>query len=402
MQVVARIGWWLFALGGMLACSGGGEGVLRVNLRTDYLPVRDFVGVRTEIQGAEGEPWMSPYIPFADEDFVRGIRIAEMADPPTGRVEVRVTLLDGLGRTLAERVQLLEIDGRAAATVVITTSCESVECPLPGDAPSLEACLGGRCVDPRCSEETPEYCEEPECAADADCSSSVACAEGICREGICFVVGDESLCATGEVCDPLEGCVDASEPTDGGMPASDGGCEATETTCDDGVDDDCDGDVDCADSDCASSCAECATDAECGSPSFGSWSGCDYANGCDERASRSRSVMTPRCVDGACTVEASTENGTCTRDTDGTTCSDTVYGGWGACDYSGTCDQSATRYRSVTTYRCGGGSCNGSTSSQSDACSRSTTGDSCMFSAECPGECASGFCSPLCAPGCPC
>lgn len=128
------------------------------------------------------------------------------------------------------------------------------------------------------------------------------------------------------------------------------------------------------------SCSRGTSGISCGAGvSYGSWSGCGGFSGtCDETGTRTRSVTTYACGSGTCQSSTTTETGACSRNTNGTSCGSTGYGGWGACGgFSNTCDETGTRSRSMTTYTCGGGTCQSSTTSQSGSCSRSTSGNSC-------------------------
>ncbi len=101
-------------------------------------------------------------------------------------------------------------------TIVLTRSCEGVMCP--NDNPAFDSCLGGRCVDPRCTPETPEFCPPGQCVSAAECGVPDAeCVESRCGDGVCLAVPNNALCAEGQVCHGLRGCID-QEPRDGGPP----------------------------------------------------------------------------------------------------------------------------------------------------------------------------------------
>lgn len=295
------------------ACDGGGV-VLVVDLKTDYVPGRQFFGVRTEV----GDPDLGSIVARDDtfasqsEDFLDGRRIAELSGLRPGTSAVRVTLLDARGMVIAERTTIMTLSAHHALTVLITSACEGVSCPGPADDPSFSACVGGRCVDPRCSPEAPERCGERQCTSDAQCSSPVECAGGACIEGFCFVRVDDARCGPAEQCHPVEGCI-LRDDVDAG-PA----CPSVETACADGIDDDCDGAADCADEDCAGArcddgdactegdaCSEGAcvgTVIECDDGNACTDDACDAASGCVHTDN------TASCDDG----DACTENDTCT------------------------------------------------------------------------------------------
>jgi len=507
--------WAIVAALGMASCSGSGNELL-VELRTDLNPGRDFIGVRTERSGtpfesAEVRAGAAQRLATVGEPYFDGVRVAEWAGVESGLSYVRASLLGADGVVVAARTVVVDVRGRTAVTVLITSTCRGSVCPGPGDDPALSSCLGGRCVDPRCSPASPELCGGPTCSEDMHCTASVPCGRATCVEAVCLTELLDEECGTGFFCDSRLGC--ERGPMDAGMgdagPVDGGGvdagavdattCPSTETLCDDGRDDDCDGTTDCADSDCDSqpcddgawcngsdrcmggscsqheaapcpsfcneatmTCEACRADADCGPVGLGPWTICGgFGDTCDETGTQTRDVTTPRCVSSSCTSEMSVETGACSRTTAGTSCGTTSYGSWGSCGgysstcdetgtqsrsvttytcssgtcgsttgsgsqgcsrttngsscastsygtwgtcggYSSTCDETGTQSRSVTTYSCSSGTCGSSTGSQSQSCSRSTSGNSCVIIPGCPARCVAGACDPVCAAGCPC
>ena len=466
--------WLLVGVASLALAGCGGEGVgVSVDLKTDWQPGRQFVGVLTTVGvglGHDFQPVGSPEQTVSTtQDFLGGHRVAEFEGLAPGNYVIRVELLTPEGATLALRDTLLHLTEGYALTVLLTSSCDEVVCPGEGSPTENTACYGGRCVDPRCSPETPEFCGEPTCATDADCGA-VGCAAGVCVESECLLRAEDRLCGDGYVCDLIGGCT-LDVGVDGGA-----GCAPTETSCDDAEDDDCDGDVDCADSDCASqscddgsvctagdvctggictgsamdcddgngctddscdaidgcqstpntaacddgtwcngsdtcrdgacqdhadppctefcnesamNCDMCLGDGDCGSVSFGGWSACGGFSGtCGEAGTQTRSVMTPRCNAGSCTVDVTTEAQSCSRDQDGVSCGTTTFGSWGNCGgFDDACDTDGTQSRTQTTRTCGGGSCRSDTNDQTRACSRSVAnGKSCGSGRVCCGN----------------
>ncbi|RLB46954.1 MAG: hypothetical protein DRJ42_26480, partial [Deltaproteobacteria bacterium] len=100
-------------------------------------------------------------------------------------------------------------------TVLMTRDCRGVACPGAGDDPLEAACLGGRCVDERCTPETPEFCPAPECGTSAECTDMISdCADRVCEDGTCFVSTDAAICIPpNNYCDPTAGCSVAELPT---------------------------------------------------------------------------------------------------------------------------------------------------------------------------------------------
>ncbi len=263
------------ALAALLVCAAGCDsGIeLSVDLKTDLRPGTELAAVRTELgtmpiaTATVGAPVQSVRATAsASDDFVSGRRIAEFADLQRGTWYARVSLLDARDAVLVSRDVTLHIDASYATTVVVTRDCRGFTCPIAGGDPTLTACVGGRCIDPRCTPLTPEFCGDPVCTTDRVCTTAVACARPRCVERECFDVLDDALCAPGEHCDATRGCVsggdagptpdggraDAGRADAGGPPPGDAGptCPAHETACTDGRDEDCDGQTDCADSDC--------------------------------------------------------------------------------------------------------------------------------------------------------
>jgi len=134
----------------------------------------------------------------------------------------------------------------------------------------------------------------------------------------------------------------------------------------------------------------CAPDDE------GPWGACNYTSECDESATRSRSVTEYECDAGSCDGSTSTEFDPCSRSTDGNSCgAGFTCPGWGACGgYSDSCDPSGTQSRTCTSRVCGGGGCNSSSVPQNQPCSRGDrTGVSCSTCGTPVCQCASTSCN---------
>ncbi len=391
----------------LVACDGDAPAVF-VDLKTDYLPGRQVFGVRTlflspsDTEGAAPidatDRFVSPAEPLLD-----GVRVAEAEDLPPGALVVRVLLLGPTGEIVDARDTAITVSGRQVITVLMTGSCQGVICPGSGDDPALTSCIGGRCVDPRCSVEHPEHCGVLGCASDGECASPVACGDGVCIDRECFVAPRDARCGPAELCDPREGCV-LRPDADGGP-----GCPATETSCTDGIDDDCDGQLDCADPDCldvacddGSACTDgevCRADGTCGAdpidcddgdpctdddcqPEFG----CVHANNTEPCDDGFWCNGDDTCRDGLCQDhgaapcpafcnESAMACEECMVDAD---CGAPTTGAWGTCGgFSGTCGESGTQSRALMTPRCNAGTCTVEMSSETQACGRDTDGASC-------------------------
>lgn len=183
---------------------------LFIELSTDLVPGAEIFGAEVvlfpsldALQEADGG--------IADRAYLLGTdtlpkRIAAFETLQPGTWAARVRLLDASGSTRLERAVLVEVAGNTTATVIMTRDCEGVSCPGAGDTQNALACLGGRCVDPRCTPQTPEYCPEPDCTIAAECPPVATCAERRCNFGLCMPGILPLSCTLGRSCNPLEGC----------------------------------------------------------------------------------------------------------------------------------------------------------------------------------------------------
>ncbi len=397
----------------LAGCASNSGLELSVDVRTDLVPGRNFIGVRVEHFNADRSRTLNraDAIATLSQDYFEGYRVADFEDVPGGPQLLLVSLISPDGDVVASRLTSLDLNSSYAVTVVLTASCSGIECPGEGDDPTYSACHGGQCVDPRCSVEEPEFCGPQNCTTDDECSSPVPCGVPICRVGVCFVRLDDSACLDGEVCD-VEGCIPdpAVVMMDAGM--DDGGpdCPASETLCSDGRDDDCDGLTDCEDPDCESeSCDDgnlCTTADACGDAGtcVGTPVVCDDENACtddacDPETGGCESVNnTASCDDGLwCNGADSCAGGACTEHSDPpcpTFCNETsmaceacrgpddcgtvTFGGWGSCGgYADSCDETGTQSRTVTTPTCTAGMCGTVVTMESQGCMRDTDGVTC-------------------------
>ena len=241
---------------------------------------------------------------------------------------------------------------------------------------------------------------DPSCGQ--PCAFGDACEIGVydCSEGapVCVSAGPaptttECRPAAGE-CDRAERCdgVATTCPTNGyaatGETCSAGFCDGLGTcgTCQPGAACSTGNPCEVGTTECAGGNPRCvaagnvAAEVACGAESADSWSVCTgFGNQCDTTGTQTRSVTSFACDGGGrCAESRSSETRACSRGTDGNSCgAGTQNGAWGACGYADVCDQSASRSRTVTTFRCGGGSCSGTPSTQTESCSRNTNGTSC-------------------------
>ena len=204
------------------AACGADDVYLAVDLKTDLVPGTDFDHVRVEVTrgSRELDPQDTTVGAESAARLMVGVRVAEHGPVPTGSYRVRVILEDG-GRDLVDRIVQLDLRENTAVVVVVSASCVDVVCPQP-DHPERTTCgEDGRCVDPRCTPDTPELCEDPdagtverdagppppvdagpppECVDGMPCSDGDPCTHGdTCPGGRCSGTGiscNSSACVT--------------------------------------------------------------------------------------------------------------------------------------------------------------------------------------------------------------
>jgi len=202
-----------FALAALAMACESTDHVVVVELRTDYQPGTEFTTVETSIVG---ETELETASTFEGDDYLAGRRVAEITTEARS-LTLQVRLRDSAGATVGERRVVVDVRGSIGVTVVLTRSCADVSCPVTD--PALTECVGGRCVDPRCTPENPTSCGVPLCSTDTECPPPTAsCAASVCIEETCLVRADDTACPAGAVCDPDVGCVGA--PVDAGMDAT--------------------------------------------------------------------------------------------------------------------------------------------------------------------------------------
>jgi len=205
------------------SCSEDGNRLI-VDLRTDLAPGIEFGTGWAQLTPDGGAAQTVPAL--VGDVFSAGMRVAEWDALAPGMYTLSVAALDNFGTAVVAREVRVDLRGDLAVTVVLSRSCREVVCPGTGDLPSQSTCAIGRCVEPECSELTPDACGPDTCSDDAMCTSASACGVGTCVEGGCLDLPDDSLCAPDEVCQSSIGCVprdvDAG-PMDAGVDAADAG-----------------------------------------------------------------------------------------------------------------------------------------------------------------------------------
>jgi hypothetical protein len=125
------------------------------------------------------------------------------------------------------------------------------------------------------------------------------------------------------------------------------------------------------------SCSRNTNGSSCGTTEVGAWGPCSYASTCANTGTRQRSVTTYTCSAGGCAAVTTTETESCSRNTNGTTCAATTCGGFGACSYGSTCANDGTQQRTCQQFQCAAGTCQQSSFTESQSCSRNTNGTTC-------------------------
>lgn len=219
------------------ACDGEGRRVA-IDLRTDVLPGLEFVAVRVAVGNQTFD------VPaYSNQDWLSGQRVVELSGLVDDEIVIDAALIAADAGTLLSRKTRVRLSGGVTgATLLLSRDCRESMCPLPDGDPTLEACFGGRCVNPICSAETPEACGEPRCEVDADCAPRTDCAEPVCVLGACLAAPRPASCDPEEMCVPDRGCVPVriDPPVDAGR---DAGAEDAGAPC---LDEDEDGVSTCA------------------------------------------------------------------------------------------------------------------------------------------------------------
>jgi hypothetical protein len=191
---------------------------LFVDVRTDLLPAIEFHAVRTEVfdrfpQTEDEALDARRRVVTAErgDPFIDGVRAAELGQLEKGVYHVRVRLLDRAGVPILQRIATVTLRTTSVVTITLSRDCRDVVCPA--EDPVATECSGGICVDPRCTEETPELCPPPACESAADCPAPMAsCVDPRCEAGVCLELSQDTRCMPGSFCDPDLGCFPGPRP----------------------------------------------------------------------------------------------------------------------------------------------------------------------------------------------
>ncbi len=141
----------------------------------------------------------------ANVDYSLGRAVASF-NLAHGTYLLRVRLLRPSGALLVERLVSVTVAADAIVSVHITRDCVGVQCPEPGGSLAFATCLAGRCVDPRCSQESAEFCPTLAfCHDPTECSDVSECAERGCVDGVCVPEFRAGACSDLEWCNPDQG-----------------------------------------------------------------------------------------------------------------------------------------------------------------------------------------------------
>lgn len=383
--LVLGSGCALVLLGG---CATGAQ--LQVDLITDYVPLSEFDtvtiavtprGSTTTTTTRHAVATGAVFVPTA------GRLAAGSVEPGTVEIEVR---LERRGRTLLGRRVTLTVQNTSVVPVFLLRRCGDVTCPGAGDPRTATECDDGQCVEPECLD--PATCASPSCMEASDCPPPAAdCAEVACLSSRCAYVGLSSACSGGRYCDPAVGCVlspDADAGSDAGRldaGSIDGGLVDAGMT---------DGGMPDGGMPDAGPPPECMVDGDCPADSFGAFSGCSFGSVCAEGATdETRTVTEWTCGGGTCQRTDRVEARACVRETDGTSCGDTVNGMPTPCSFVSTCTEIGSQDVPVTAYRCVAGACTPNTNLIPVGCSRPS-----RDGVVCGGEhdaCLSGTCQTM-------
>jgi len=372
------------------------DSFLVVDFATDLEAGTRFIAIETELTRDDAPAGEHLAVARLGDTFLEPSRLATFEGLTPALYRLRVALTDVAGEVVVERTFLVRVDGAAAVTAVLSGLCEGVRCPAAGDPAELTTCVGGRCVDPRCSDEAPEFCPTG-CDADADCPGGGVCVAQVCLGGSLepadcddddpctddALVDDECLhtpntsgCDDGVFCNGSDTCLDGECAVHGTPPCAADRCDEATRTCDTG----------------------CVGDADCPDPVLGEWSACDgFADACAREGTRARTVTRFSCAAGRCVADPTEESESCTRVTDGDACGSAGCDDWSECRFS-PCQTDGQRVRICSDPVCMDGGCDLGTHVETEPCSRpSVEGSTCSPSGSfCQGVCRSGDCTELC------
>ncbi|MBX3271689.1 MAG: hypothetical protein KF729_15590 [Sandaracinaceae bacterium] len=248
---LARLVPLLAALAAGCDCGLGPRVIVVVELQTDLAPGIEFTSVRTTVGDQEA------VFPVGDTSFARPARVAELRAAP-GVVDVRVQVLDDLGRLRGERLLVAQVRRDTGVVAFISAACRGVICRGAGETcvrgtcqDARAVCGGAPCTPGRTDDCAPGECDPPtsfcprgicdyDCASAEDCPATDPCSTPTCEASVCLGIPRADACPRGFFCAVGVGCIDIpagidAGVRDGSVPASDGGlieyCRTCTTPC---------------------------------------------------------------------------------------------------------------------------------------------------------------------------
>lgn len=218
LLVAAGVAW-------LLASCSADTSHVDVRVITALVAGPEFRLIQTEVlqRGEPGAPLRvldaNEAVARVNSDYSDGRGVASF-DLANGTYLLRVRLLRPSGALLVERLVSATIAADAVVSVHITRDCVGVTCPEPGGSLAFTSCLAGRCVDPRCSQESAEFCPTLAFCHEAnECSNVSDCAERRCVDGLCIPETRETSCTDLEWCNPDvgRGCTKFDEASSGAI-----------------------------------------------------------------------------------------------------------------------------------------------------------------------------------------
>ena len=211
-------------------CTSRGGALVQVRVVSDYVAGAEVTLARVEL--LDGTLSASAHVLERAElpltlgaTLSTGVVVAEFAHVKTGAYTLRGQLFRADGTLVGGRPMVVNVTGDSIFTIDITADCANVACPAAGASAAAIACLGGACVDPRCSVDAPQYCGSAHfCGTNQDCASATSsCATAHCERGLCILEPLMSACGATEYCARSAGCAPIS-PSHMGPPGANPRC----------------------------------------------------------------------------------------------------------------------------------------------------------------------------------
>ena len=135
-------------------CSSTTTYEVGVVLRTDLVPLEEFVMVRTTIESDTREIERRDRLGERGDDFISGELVLSANNVAKGNYKIRVRVLSLGGDIIASRTVIATVQQDHMVRVLLprsSTNCDEARCE------EGETCVGSECVDLRCSPDQPSY-----------------------------------------------------------------------------------------------------------------------------------------------------------------------------------------------------------------------------------------------------